>query len=78
MLIWLIAGGLFTLMLFAGLVFIYISDRKYEKKRTSEVFSPELKEEIEAEREQSAARREKFIKAMNSVKSAEDPDKTVQ
>ena len=78
MYLWLILGAVFTAILFAGLFYIYLSDRKYEKKKASEVFSPELKEEIEAEREEAAARREKFLKAMNAVKSAEDPDKTVQ
>ncbi|HPW45107.1 MAG TPA: hypothetical protein PKU96_01905 [bacterium] len=78
MYLWLILGAVFTAILFAGLFYIHLSDRRYEKKKTSEVFSPELKEEIEAEREGAAARREKFMKFIEAAKSAEDPDKTVQ
>ncbi len=51
--------------------YFYITERRYLAKKTSEVMSQEIKEDIEAEREQALERKNKFQKEMNKAKEKE-------
>ena len=75
---WYIVGVISLLLLLVFTIGIFIVDRRYERKKTSEAFSPGLKAEIEQEREEGLERHTKFEKAIERAKIAEDPDKTLQ
>lgn len=49
---------------FAFLFYFFWRDRNYEKKQTRDVLSPRLKSEIDAERQESMRRKEKFDSEM--------------
>ncbi|MBT3181742.1 MAG: hypothetical protein HN337_04440 [Deltaproteobacteria bacterium] len=75
---WYVVGAVFLVLLLGFMVGIFIIDRRYERKKTSETFSPGLRLEIEQEREEGLERHNKFKKAVERAKLAEDPDKTLQ
>ena len=52
---------------FLFLIFYFFRDRKYLKRPTREVLGPELKKEIEGEREDFNRRKERFEKALSKA-----------
>jgi hypothetical protein len=72
---WWIAGAFALVLVVAVTAFVYISDKRYLKKKTSETFSPTLREEIEEERKYSLARHEKFEEALKTAKVQGDKNR---
>ncbi|PIR20578.1 MAG: hypothetical protein COV45_05900 [Deltaproteobacteria bacterium CG11_big_fil_rev_8_21_14_0_20_47_16] len=74
-------GILVVLMLaglLAGLVYIYRKDRSYLNQRTRDVLGPKVRQEIEAEIEESKRRQEKFKNALESAaKSSKSQDNSL-
>lgn len=66
--IWYWIAGLLTISALALLVYNYTRERKYLKKKTSEAMSPELRGEIEEEREAALKRKQAFDEALNDAK----------
>ncbi len=75
---WYVVGAILLLLLLGFVIGMFIMDRRYERKKTSEAFSPGLKAEIDQEREEGLERHVQFEKALERAKIAEDPDKTLQ
>jgi hypothetical protein len=65
--IWYVIAGIATAASVALLVFSYIRDRRYERKKTSQAMSRELWAEIEQERQEALARRERFRTALGEA-----------
>jgi len=76
--IWLGTALVFFAAAIGVVAWVFIRDRRYERKRTSEVFSPGLKEEIEEERADGMERREKFQEALKSAQKAEEDNIEIQ
>lgn len=55
---------------------VFVLDRRYDRKKTSEVMSPALKEEIEEERADGLRRRTKFEEAMKTAGQLEVTERT--
>lgn len=68
--VWYIAAGILFLIAIALLVFNYVRDQRYMKKKTSEAMGEEMWEEIQAEREQSMERQKKFKEALKNVEES--------
>ncbi len=66
--IWYWIAGSLTVLALALLIFNYIRERKYLKKKTSEAMSSELREEIEQEREEALKRKREFDEALKDAK----------
>jgi hypothetical protein len=65
--VWYISAGILFLIAIALLVFNYVRDQRYLKKKTSEAMGEELWEEIQAEREASMERQRKFKQALDEA-----------
>lgn len=65
--IWYVISIISFLAVVLLLVYTRIRDRRYEKLKTSEAMRPELWEEIEIEREEALAKREKFREALKKA-----------
>jgi len=66
--IWYWIAGLLTALALALLIFNYIRERRYLKKKTSEAMGLGLREEIEEEREAALKRKQAFDEAINEAK----------
>jgi len=66
--IWYWIAGLLSILALALLVFNYMRERRYLRKKTSEAMSRTLWEEIEVEREASRERKQKFHEAIEDAK----------
>ena len=66
--IWYVISSISFLVVVLLLVYTRIRDRRYEKMKTSEAMRPELWEEIEREREEALAKREKFREALKKAR----------
>lgn len=75
---WFVLGIVSFFIMISLMVGFYIYDRRYEKRKASEIFSKGLREEIEQERAEGFERRRKFEEAIKKAKLIEDPDKTLQ
>ena len=75
---WYVVGAILLLLLLGFVIGMFIMDRRYERKKTSEAFSPGLKAEIDQVREEGLERHVQFDKALERAKIAEDPDMTLQ
>ena len=69
--IWYWIAGILTIMAITLLVFNFVRERRYIKKKTSEAMSEELKKEIEEERFDALTRKQKFDDALESAKKLE-------
>ena len=65
---WEIFGTIVFVCAIAGVAYIYIQDRRYEKKSVKESMSDSLWDEIAAEREAALLRAKKFRQALDSAK----------
>ena len=65
--IWYIIAGIVAGIALILLVFNFIRDRRYERKRALDAMSPELRGEIEDERAQAFERREHFREAIGEA-----------
>lgn len=65
--VWYIISAIAAFVAILVLVLTYVRDRRYERKRVLEAMSPELRAEIEREREESIRRRERFREALGSA-----------
>ncbi len=70
--IWYIIAGIAAAFAIGIMIFTYMRDRRYEKKRVLEAMSPDLPEEIEAERAASLARRESFRESLKEAVEKEE------
>lgn len=69
---WYIIASISFVVAISLLVFTRIRDKRYEKMKTSEAMSPELRTEIEEEREAALLRREKFTTALKEAENAKE------
>jgi len=66
--IWYWTAGILAVLALALLVYNYIRERRYLKKKTSEAMSRKMWGEIEEEREAALKRKQAFDEAMNEAK----------
>lgn len=66
--IWYWIAGILAALALALLIFNYVRERKYLKKKTSEAMSRKLWTEIEDEREAALKRKEAFEDALKNAK----------
>ncbi len=71
--IWYWTAGVFAVLALALLIFNFVRERKYLKKRTSEAMSRKLWSEIEEEREAALKRKEAFDVALKDAKKQTNP-----
>ncbi|MFH1830773.1 MAG: hypothetical protein ABH871_08380 [Pseudomonadota bacterium] len=71
---WYIIAGIAALVALGILIYTYVRDRRYMKKRVLEAMSPDLRKEIEEERAASLVRRELFKEALEEA-TQKDEDK---
>lgn len=69
--VWYIIGGIAAVAAMGMLLFTYVRDRRYLKLPVSKAMSRELWGEIEQEREEALARRERFQQAVERAKQEE-------
>ena len=67
--IWYIAAAICFGASLALLIFNYVRDKRYEKKRTSEAMRPEVWEEIAEESDQIQERKKRFEAALAAAKN---------
>jgi hypothetical protein len=67
MTVWYIIAGIAAAVALFLLIYIFVRDRRYVRKKTSEAMSRELWAEIDEERQGSMARREGFKKAIEEA-----------
>jgi len=61
--------GVITFLVIAGLLgFLYIRDRRYEKKLPSETMSKEMWDEIAGEKEENLAKAKRFKEALEKAR----------
>ncbi len=65
--VWYIIAGIAAAIALTLLVFNFVRDRRYERKRVLDAMSPELRAEIEAERALALERREHFREAISEA-----------
>ena len=65
-----LAAFLFVVMI-AMLIYSFVRDRKYMRKKTRDAISEDLWEEIQVEREENSLRRERFTKALKDAENKE-------
>ncbi len=70
-LIWYIIAGIAAACAVGVLLVTYIRDRRYLKKRGLEAMGPELRAEIEQEREESRLRQTRFQAALQEAEEEE-------
>lgn len=73
--IWLWLSLLFFAVAMCIVIRVFVRDRRYERKKASEVFGPALRQEIDKERQEGLERREKF---MQTLKKAQEYDKKTE
>lgn len=73
---WVIIILIFFVITIGVVIGTFIRDRRYERKKASEVFGPALKEEIEMERAEGQRRRTKFEEALKMAGQLEVTEKT--
>lgn len=66
---WIVFGIFMFIAAMSVVLVIFIQDRRYLRKKTSEVFGKGLREEIEMEREDSLRRKKIFDEALQKAKS---------
>lgn len=64
---WITFGTIIFLLFFAAIIFIFIHDRRFEKKSTLETMRKETFDEIQMEREKAMIRAEKFKKNLSKM-----------
>jgi LPS O-antigen subunit length determinant protein (WzzB/FepE family) len=65
---WIIFGTIVFALAIAGLVYVYVRDRRYEKRSVVETMSRPLWDEIAQEREQNLEKAKKFREALENAK----------
>ncbi len=70
--VWYIIAGIAAAVALGILIFTYVRDRRYERKRVLEAMSPELRSAIDEEREASLVRRERFKEAFEEALEKEE------
>ncbi len=65
--VWYIAAAILFILALTLLIFNYVHDRRYMKKKTSEAMSAELWKEIQIEREASLERKKRFKQALEEA-----------
>jgi hypothetical protein len=65
--VWYIIAGITVAIALILLVFNFIRDRRYERKRGLDAMSPELRAEIEDERARALERKEHFREALGEA-----------
>ena len=65
--VWYIIAGIVAAIALSLLVFNFVRDRRYERKRGLDAMSPGLRAEIEDERAQALERRDNFREAMGEA-----------
>lgn len=70
--IWYIAAAILFLITMVLLVWRFILDRRYLRKKTSEAMGPELRSAIQEEREESQRRQDAFKSALKDAKRPHD------
>lgn len=71
---WYIIGSILLLIALGLLIFNYVRERRYLKKKASEAMRTEMWEEIESEREASRERQKKFHEALEEAEKSEPRD----
>lgn len=77
--VWYIIAAFAAFIAIVLLAFTYLRDRRYEKKGALEAMGPELRKEIEQEKEDAQKRRERFEAALGAamgVREDEETDRT--
>jgi hypothetical protein len=69
--VWYIIAGIAAAIAILLLVYTFVRDRRYERKRVLDAMSPDLRAEIEAEREEGFKRRERFQEALGDAMDRE-------
>ena len=70
--IWYIAAAILFLIALLLLVWRFIRDRRYLRKKTSEAMGPDLWSEVQEEREESQRRQDAFRSALKDAKRPHD------
>ncbi len=70
---WIIFGTIVFVLAIAGLAYVYVHDRRYEKKSVVEAMSRPLWDEIAREREENLEKAKKFKEALEKAKSSTRP-----
>jgi len=65
--VWYVIAGIAAAAVLVLVVYSFIRDRRYLRKKTSEVFGPDLRAEIEAEREEGRARQERWRRTLSEA-----------
>lgn len=65
---WVIFGTIVFLLAIVGLGYVYVKDRRYEKKSVVETMSRPLWDEIAREREENLEKARKFREALEKAK----------
>ena len=65
--VWYIIAGIAATVAVLLLIYTFLRDRRYMRKRTSEAMSRELWAEIEQERQEAMARREDFRRVLDEA-----------
>ncbi len=65
--VWYIIGGAALAVAILLLLFTFVRDRRYERKRGLEAMGPELRVEVEIERGEAMDRRERFRGALDDA-----------
>lgn len=65
--VWYIIAAIAGAVALAVLIYNFMSDRRYERKRPLDAMGPELREEVDREREESKQRRELFREALDDA-----------
>ena len=65
--VWYIIAAIAAAVALAVLIYNFMSDRRYERQRPLDAMDPELREEVDREREESMKRRELFREALDDA-----------
>lgn len=66
---WIIFGLIVFVSIIAGVIGMYIRDRRFENKSVAETMSDEMWDEIASEREANLLKAKKFKEALDKAKS---------
>jgi len=69
--VWYIVAGIAAAIALTLLVFNFVRDRRYERRRVIDAMSPELRAEIEDERARALDRKERFSEALGEAMEKE-------
>ena len=67
---WYIIGGIVSIAVIGLILYIYMRDRRYERLKASQAMDRQCLRELEEERDDAYARRDKFHQALHGAEEA--------